>query len=98
MLLRKVNLCWIYLRDFFFLSIIISLFSWFITWLNGAGAFGVLIMVKLVITVSSMFYHQQRKHKEIYFYLNNGIGEWQLFSAGVIVDLSLWAFISLILL
>jgi hypothetical protein len=83
----KPALYWIYLRDYFFLAFLVSLLCWYIVALRGPAGLGIVLLVKLFLMGLTYWFHQRRKQKEIYFYLNNGIGFWQLLMAGLLIDL-----------
>ena len=91
MVLKKLRLLSIYAKDFLFYSTIITLLTYFIFFNTGIHALNIIIWFKIITSALGVFIHQKRKSKELYFYMNNGLGTRELMIATSVIDLLVWA-------
>ena len=92
MISKKLKLLSIYSRDFLFYSILMSFLSYYSYYVSGLYFLTAIIWFKLTTTAIGIFIHQDRKAKELFFYMNNGLAKKELMTAAVIVDLGIWIF------
>jgi len=92
MLLKYLKLGLIYSKDFLVFSMMITILSYFILIQSGTSSIGGLIWLKILTTLIGIIVHNKRKPKEIFFYMNNGLGEKELVIYTIIVDLVIWIF------
>ncbi len=90
MVFKKLRLLTIYARDFLFYATLITLLSYYIYFNTGISALNIIIWFKLITTTGGIFFHQKRKARELYFYMNNGLGKIELMMATALLDLLLW--------
>lgn len=90
MLIKKLKLLLTYSKDFLFFSILISFLSYFIYYKTGNSALSFIIWFKIITCLVGIFIHQNRKSKEIFFYMNNGIGKNELMPLSVMLDFLFW--------
>lgn len=57
----------------------------------GIDALTILIWFKVITSIIGLSMHRNRKSKEIFFYMNSGLGEWQLMFFSLIADLVIWS-------
>lgn len=95
---NTLRLCWLYLRDYSLLEVLLNLLFWYILWLRGAAVFGWVLPLRLLLFPLTLFVHRQRKRYQIYFYSNNGLSERRLLLIGVLGSVFLWLVVSLLLL
>ena len=83
-----MQLGYIYSKDFFSFLITLLTFGIFIQF--GTSTITVLIWFKIITSLIGLIIHDKRKSKEIFFYMNIGVGKWGLIIYAVLVDLVLW--------
>jgi hypothetical protein len=86
----KFQLLLLYARDFLVFSTLISLLTYYLYYRIGNGALTTLIWFKLITSIIGIVVHQGRKSKELFFYLNNGLGKKALMLAAAGGDFILW--------
>lgn len=88
--LMKWKLLLVYARDYLFYATLITGLSYYVFFHTGIGALTILIWFKLLTSLLGVFVHQNRKSKELAFYLNNGLGKKQLMIITLALDLLFW--------
>jgi len=84
---KKIKLSLVYFRDYFFVSSIITIISFHLLLKNGLSAITITFWAKALISILCLYAHKNRKAKEIFFYLNNGLGEKALLGSMFLIDL-----------
>ena len=97
MLLKKTRLLFLYSRDFQIFSLLLSFLTYAIFWQSGLSSSIIIIWLKIILSILGQFIHEKRKAKELFFYMNLGLGKRELLTFALILDLGLWL-IGLILL
>ena len=90
MVTKKLKLLFIYAKDFLVFALLLSLLSYFIYFMAGNGVLNIIFWFKIITTAIGIYVHQNRKAKELFFYMNNGLGKRQLMITAVVVDLGIW--------
>jgi hypothetical protein len=92
MVLKKLTLVLFYSRDFLTFSIIITLLTYSIYYTIGNTSLTAIFWFKLITILGGISIHQRRKSKELFFYMNNGLGKRELMISSAILDLGIWLF------
>ncbi|MEL6835106.1 MAG: hypothetical protein AAFP77_19060 [Bacteroidota bacterium] len=90
MVVKKLRLLSIYGKDFLFYAALITLLTYFIFFNTGIHALNIIIWFKIITSALGAFIHQKRKAKELYFYMNNGLGKRELMVAAAAIDALVW--------
>ena len=90
MVAKKLRLLSIYAKDFLVFALLLSLLSYFIYFITGNSALNIIFWFKIITTGIGIYVHQNRKAKELFFYMNNGLGKRQLMITAVAVDIGVW--------
>ena len=90
MISKKLKLLSIYSKDFLFYSILITFLSYYSYYIAGISALTAIIWFKIITSTIGIFIHQARRSKELFFYMNNGMGKIELMTMAVIVDFVIW--------
>ena len=90
MVLKKLRLLSIYAKDFLFYAAVITLLTYYIYFITGIHALNIILWFKIITTALGVIIHQKRKAKELYFYMNNGLGKRELMSVAAAIDLLVW--------
>lgn len=88
--LKRFHLLILYAKDYWFYATIITVIVLYFTNKYGTGPLTVLIWFKLIATAIGIAVHQDRKTKEIHFYMNNGIGKPALITYTLLADMGFW--------
>ncbi|MCB0664684.1 MAG: hypothetical protein KDC80_02630 [Saprospiraceae bacterium] len=67
-----------------------SLLSYYTYYVTGLGFLTAIIWFKIITSAIGIFIHQERKSKEQFFYMNNGMGKKELMTLSVLVDFAIW--------
>lgn len=97
MILKKLRLILFYSRDYLVFSILITLLTYSIYYTIGNGSLTAIFWFKFITLLVGIIIHQQRKSKELFFYMNNGLGKKELMISSSILDLGIW-FLGIILM
>ncbi|MEM6799886.1 MAG: hypothetical protein AAF696_00705 [Bacteroidota bacterium] len=97
MYLKRVKLLAIYAKDFLLFAFLMSGITYYIYVQLEIHLIGNLIWFKLISSGIGLYYHQNRKQGELFFYLNHGLGKLALILVALLTDFSTWL-IGLILL
>ena len=90
MLLKKTRLLFLYSRDFQIFSLLLSFLTYAIFWKGGLSSLIFIIWLKIFLSILGLLIHEKRKAKELFFYMNLGLGRKQLLSFSLILDIGLW--------
>ena len=90
MKLKHLQLLLIYARDYLVYACLISLLSYYIYFNAGKSALQIIIWFKLLTTALGLYAHQKRKAREVFFFMNNGIGKRTLISQTAALDVGIW--------
>lgn len=90
MTFKQLRLLLIYTKDFIPYAGLITLLSYFVYFNAGNSALTVLIWFKTITSIIGVYFHQSRKSKELFFYLNNGLGKKELLLMSIAFDLGIW--------
>ena len=87
---KHLQLLFIYAREYLVYAGLISLLSYFIYFNTGNSALQIIIWFKLLATALGLYAHQKRKAREVFFFMNNGIGKRTLISQTAALDVGIW--------
>ena len=90
MYIKKGKLIILYARDFLLFSVCMSLISYYVYLKLGNFILTQVIWFKMITTALGIYAHQRRKSKEIFFYMNNGLGKRHLLATACILDMGFW--------
>ena len=92
MISRKLKLLSLYAGDFLVFSLSMTLLSFYVYYATGVGFLTAIIWFKIMTSAVGILVHQERKSKELFFYMNNGLGKKELMIITVSVDFVIWLF------
>ena len=95
-MLKTIRLLFTFYKGYWIPSIIITLFCIYFFKLNGESALGVLLWFKLLTLGLFVFFIENYKKKEFYYYQNLGISKSILWISTLVFDFAL--FVVLIIL
>lgn len=87
---KKIKLLLAYSKGYFILANTVTIIWLWLLVTNGTSAIRILFWTKLIISLIFLSIHRGRKLKEIFFYLNNGLGERPLLLIVLLFDLTIY--------
>ncbi|MEO1627323.1 MAG: hypothetical protein AAFV25_19385 [Bacteroidota bacterium] len=87
---KRLKIHFLYAKGFLAISSVLSLLSFWLFYRIGLGALSELIWFKLISNSLLLFVHQRWRAKEIFFYLNVGVGRVGLLTVSFLADFVLW--------
>lgn len=89
-MLKKLKLLLLYSKDYLFVSNLITILLFSILLFRGLGTITAIFWFKIMVSIIILISHKKRKEREIFFYMNNGVGERALLISLLSLDLSIY--------
>jgi len=70
--------------------VLISLAFLFVLPTAGLNKLTAFIWFKFAVSIATLLVHRKRKEREIFFYMNNGLGERDVLLFALLIDLGIW--------
>jgi hypothetical protein len=88
--LQKLRLIFTFYRNFIWVSVFINLACGFFLWKNGMGAYSALFWLKLFSLGVSIYFTNEYKKEEYFYFYNFGLSKKILWITTIILDIFLF--------